>query len=283
MEGAELEQFEALTDQQRRHSRHAAALLAHTEVALEPFVIGMSCVFLYTAVTVLNMRIEEIGLFLVIALRLLPVIKAVLTQWQSVLGGLGAIEAVESRLQAMDRARELHSGTVPFQLLKQHIEFKNVVFSYPGSVRWALNIESLRIPAGKLTAIVGPSGGGKSTFVDMLPKLRRPQQGDVRLDNISIEAFELESLRNGIAYAPQHPQIFDGTVVQHIRYGMRDASDEQVEQAARLAFAHDFIENLPNKYNTLFRRGCDTVVRRPTPAPRSREGPGQTGTDTRAR
>jgi ABC-type multidrug transport system fused ATPase/permease subunit len=109
---------------------------------------------------------------------------------------------------------------------------------------------SLQLRRGTLTALVGPSGGGKSTLIDMLPRLRLPSAGRIELDGVSSAEFNLQSLRRGFAFAPQAPQMFDVTVGQHIRYGRAGADDPQVLRAAQLAGAADFIALLPNGFQT---------------------------------
>ena len=249
-EAAERAEMAALTERQRVHSVRAGSLKARLEVAVEPIIVALSCVFLYVASTAFQMQIEEIGLYLLVVLRLMPVAKAMLGQRQKFLAGLGAMEAVERRLAAMSACREQDTGTREFTKLERGIRLKDVSFRYPEAGSPALDRISLDIPAGKMTALVGPSGSGKSTLIDLLPKLRRPQTGEILLDDASISDFTVTSLRRGIAYVPQDPQIFGVTVAEHIRYGDPEASSAEVEKAARLAGAGEFIAALPQGYET---------------------------------
>jgi ATP-binding cassette, subfamily B, bacterial MsbA len=115
----------------------------------------------------------------------------------------------------------------------------------------ALNNLSLFIPAHKMTALVGPSGAGKSTLIDLLPRLREPQLGAILFDGVPQSEFDCGSLRRAISFAPQSPQIFNVTIAEHIRYGWPQASMDDIRIAARLAQAADFIEALPEGYNTM--------------------------------
>ena len=256
-EAAERAEMAALTERQRAHSVRAGSLRARLEVAMEPIIVALSCAFLYVAATAFQMQIEEIGLYLLVVLRLIPVAKAILGSRQKFLGGLGAVEAVERRLADMSACREQDTGTHEFTGLERGICLKDVTFPYPGAKVPALDRISFDIPAGKMTALVGPSGSGKSTLIDLLPKLRRPQRGAILLDDSPIVDFTVRSLRRGIAYVPQDPQIFDVTVAEHIRYGDPEASDAEVEEAARLVGADEFIAALPQGYET--RLGEDGV------------------------
>jgi len=99
--------------------------------------------------------------------------------------------------------------------------------------------------------LVGSSGSGKSTLIDLLPRLRQPDSGEIKIGEHSINEYKLSNLRQSISYVPQEPQIFDGTVKNHILYGKSDASNEEIIEAVKLAGADAFIEQLPEKYDTL--------------------------------
>ena len=101
-----------------------------------------------------------------------------------------------------------------------------------------------------MTALVGPSGAGKSTLIDILPRLRTPQKGEVLFDGVPQSEFSTESLRKAIGFAPQSPQIFNVSPAEHIRYGCPDASMDDIIGAAKGAQADEFIQRLPNGYNT---------------------------------
>ena len=236
---------------QRDHLVRLAALLARIEVIVEPLVVGIGFALLYLGVTAFDLRLEQIGLFLVIVLRLLPVIKEAMRTRQSVLAALGGLDAVDRRLDAMKEAAEDGGGGARFDGLDQGIRIEDLRFDYGGGVAVpALDGLSLAIPAKKMTALVGPSGGGKSTLVDMLPRLREPDGGRICIDGRPLSDFSRASLRAGIAYAPQAPQIFNVTPAQHIRYGRSEATMDEVREAARLAGADDFIRALPEGYDT---------------------------------
>ena len=249
-EAAEQKEFYTLTQTQRKHSVFISILRAKTEVSMDPVVIGMSLVFLYFAYTVLHMQIEMLGLYLVVALRLMPIIKGVITQWQSLQGFLGSMEAVEDRYQAMMESVEKDTGTEFLSQLKQSILIDNVSYRYPTGKGDALKDITIEFEVGTMTAIVGASGSGKSTLIDLLPRLRLPIGGVIKIDGESIEKYRLKSLRQLISYVPQSPQIFDGTVRNHILYGKSDATDEEVQEAVYLSGSKEFINQLPKGLKT---------------------------------
>lgn len=133
----------------------------------------------------------------------------------------------------------------------QRIVFDNVSFRY-GTSGHALRDIQLEIPFGQTLAIVGPNGCGKSTLVNLVQRFYDPTAGDVRLDDVDLRAMRIKDVRGRIGLVSQHTQLFDDTVLNNIRYGSMDASDEQVIAAAKRAHAHRFIEErLDNGYQSL--------------------------------
>lgn len=125
----------------------------------------------------------------------------------------------------------------------------NVGFSYDGSNR-VLDGLSITFPEGKTTALVGPSGGGKSTIMSLLLRLYDPQNGSVEIDNIDLRNVTRKSLTERTAYVGQNTFLFGTTIRENIRMGRRDATDAEVEAAAHAAQAHEFITKMPNGYDT---------------------------------
>lgn len=252
MEKAETEQMDTLAERQRGMMVTIFALLAKIEIIMEPIVICAAFLFIYFSVTAVGMRLEEIGLFLVMVMRLLPVVKEAARTRQSNRASLTSYKVISNRFAEATAAREKGGGTEILPGLHQELRFHNVVFAYgEGRDKAALNGIDLTIPAGEITALVGPSGAGKSTLLDMIPRLRHPQSGTIEIDGTDIERFTLESLRQKIAYAPQTPQVFNVSVAEHIRYGKADATVEEIRAAAELAGALAFIEAMPDGFDTV--------------------------------
>ncbi len=256
-EAAEKKEFHQLTRVQRKYSVFGAILLAKTNVVMEPIVIGSSLMLLYISYTVLNLQIEIIGIYLVILLRLLPTVKGVLSMWQKVQSNLGSIEVIEDRLKTMQDFIELDTGQVLLYQLKKSINISNVYYRYQANEPDVLKNIKIKFKAGEMVALVGPSGSGKSTLIDLLPRLREPSKGVIKIDGIDVQSYTLKTLRNAMAYVPQSPQIFNGKVKDHILYGKVDASKEEVKEAAQLAGAKDFINQLPQGFDTVL--GEDAV------------------------
>lgn len=139
---------------------------------------------------------------------------------------------------------------VPVDRLQGAMKFENVTFSYvPGEP--ALRDVSIEIPAGTVCALVGPSGAGKSTFASLVPRFYDVDSGAVKIDGIDVRDMRLADLRRNIAVVSQDPILFNDTIYNNLLFGRPDATREDVEAAAKAAFAHDFILSLPKGYETL--------------------------------
>lgn len=141
-------------------------------------------------------------------------------------------------------------GAVTLGHVRGEIEFKQVEFRYEDYLDNVLNQLSLKINPGEYVALVGPSGAGKTTFCSLIPRFYDVSAGEVMLDGIDVRTIDLASLRNNIGIVQQDVYLFAGTVMENIRYGNPEASDEEIIAAARSANAHDFIMKLPNGYQS---------------------------------
>lgn len=146
-----------------------------------------------------------------------------------------------------DREKE-KKGAKPLKDVKGKITFKNATFSYEDNM--ILDNLSLEIEEGKMLALVGPSGGGKTTFCNLIPRFYDLNKGDILIDDKSIYDVTLESLRANIGIVQQEVFLFTGTIKENIRYGNLDASDEEIIEAAKRANIHDFIMDLEDGYDT---------------------------------
>lgn len=133
--------------------------------------------------------------------------------------------------------------------IKGNIEMQNVSFRYQDSDK-VLNHVNLKICAGTTTALVGPSGGGKTTLCHLIPRFYDPTAGEILLDGANIQDVKLSSLRRHIGLVQQDIFLFTGSIKDNIRYGRLDATDEEIMEAAKRADIHEFIMSLPDKYDT---------------------------------
>ena len=160
--------------------------------------------------------------------------------------------AAERVFAVVDEKPEVESPDA-FELapLKNKIEFKDIVFSYPSSQGAVLKGINLSVEAGHNVAIVGPNGSGKTTLANLIPRLYDPQSGQVLIDGKDIRQATLFSLRDQIGLVTQNVTTFNDTIAANIAYGKADATKEQIIAAAKRSFAHEFIEPLPDGYDTV--------------------------------
>jgi subfamily B ATP-binding cassette protein MsbA len=136
-------------------------------------------------------------------------------------------------------------------ITNSEIKFNNINFKYNSDEENVLNNINLNIAGGKMTSLVGYSGSGKSTILNLIPRFYDAQSGDVLIDNQSIYKVKIKSLRDKISLVSQDTTLFDDTIKNNIRYGKDNVSDEEIISAAKLSFANEFIEKLPDQYETV--------------------------------
>ena len=181
----------------------------------------------------------------------------------SMAGFADLYSGLQKTLGATQRVRELINEKVEVLTIEQHnilninkiqgsVAFENIGFSYPSrSDVPVLNDVSFSIEAGKQIAFVGTSGAGKSTIASLMLGFYYPTSGSVSFDGISMDKISIGELRTQIAYVPQDILLFGGTIRENIAYGRPGASDEEITEAAQKAFAMDFIEQFPEKFDTI--------------------------------
>ena len=141
-------------------------------------------------------------------------------------------------------------GAVDVGRARGHVRFEHVDFSYSGRTDTLADVSFDAAP-GEVVAIVGPTGAGKSTMVSLIPRFYAPKSGRITLDGRDLRDVTLKSLRRQVSIVLQEPLLFSGSVAENIRYGRLEATDDEVVEAAKAANAHEFIERLPQKYDTV--------------------------------
>ncbi len=159
------------------------------------------------------------------------------------------------RIEEIFSLEEERTGGKKIDVFKREMEFKNVWFRYPQGDRWALKEINLTIKKGEKIAIIGKSGAGKSTLVSLIPRFYDPLKGKVLIDGMDLQEVDLVSLRRLIGIVSQEIVIFNMTVYENIALGKPGATLEEVIEAAKLAYAHEFIEKLPKGYYTMIGEG----------------------------
>ncbi|MDP3982045.1 MAG: ABC transporter ATP-binding protein, partial [bacterium] len=170
--------------------------------------------------------------------------------WHSVQHGITSLEFSERMLSTPPEVYKPERG-VYLDKIKGDITFKNVSFRYATNQPWVLKNISFHVAQGEKVALVGKSGEGKSTLADLISCMYHPAKGSVRIDGVDAKRLDLKKLRSSIAVVPQEVVLFNDTVKNNIRYGKWNTASKEVEEAAQLAHAHDFIQKFPKKYDQM--------------------------------
>jgi ATP-binding cassette subfamily B protein len=166
-------------------------------------------------------------------------------QFEEAMAGFGRFsEIMEQQPDITDRP-----GAIELKRVKGEVEFRNVTFSYNKREK-VLNNINIEIKNGQTLALVGPSGGGKTTLCHLIPRFYEVDEGAILIDGIDIRDVKVKSLRENIGLVQQDVFIFSGSIRDNIMYGKVDATDEEIMEAAKRANIHDFIETLENGYDT---------------------------------
>ena len=176
--------------------------------------------------------------------RSLSTLNVILNQGLSAASRILSVVDTERFIKNENDAKDL-------SISKANIEFKDVIFSYNQSNGEVLKKVNLTFEGGKMTSLVGHSGSGKSTILNLIPRFYDCSMGDIKIDNQSIYNSTIESLRKSISLVSQETTLFDDTIKNNIKYANLDATDEEVLQAAKLSYCDEFINKLPDKYETL--------------------------------
>ncbi|BCA54250.1 Lipid A export ATP-binding/permease protein MsbA [Nitrospira sp. KM1] len=172
----------------------------------------------------------------------------------------GSNNTIQQALAAAERVfgvidlkseQEQERGQLTLPPISRSVTYQDVTFHYEGQSVPALADIDLTIRAGEMVAIVGSSGSGKTTLVNLLPRFYEPTAGRILIDGIDIQSYTLQSLRSQIGIVSQEVVLFDDSIRNNIAFGRRNATDEQIIQAARQAYAHDFVDRLPQRYDTV--------------------------------
>ena len=176
--------------------------------------------------------------------RSLSTLNVILNQGLSAASRILSVIDTEKSIKNLENAKEIN-------VEKANIKFKDVMFSYNESDGEVLKNVNLEFEGGKMTSLVGHSGSGKSTILNLIPRFYDCGSGDISVDDQSIYDVTLHSLRKNISLVSQETTLFDDTIKNNIKYANLDASDEEILNAAKLSHCEEFINNLPEKYETL--------------------------------
>ncbi|MBP2237121.1 ATP-binding cassette subfamily B protein [Sinorhizobium kostiense] len=242
---------EAIIDRAENRANRIARLSERTAPMTETFAgLAISSVLAYAAFRTIYSNIPPGAFFAFVAALLMAYDPARRLARLQVSLERAAVNArmIYEILDTVPHQRDRPDAT-ELTIHEATVELREVRFAY-GSGDEILKGVSFRAEGGKTTALVGPSGAGKSTIISLIPRFYDPKSGQILIDGQDIATVTKQSLRNGLAYVSQQPYLFEGSIRDNIRYGRPDATDAEIEEAARLAYAHEFILAQPQGYDT---------------------------------
>lgn len=251
-ESQESVRFSRINNEVRSQNLRQAVAAAATSPLIHLIASIAVAVVVYVAVVQSNEGEATVGSFVSFITALLMLL-APLRHLADVNAPLQrGLAAAESVFQLLDQAAESDDGKISLDVVNGDLQFDNVSFAYPRSERQALDRVSLSLKAGQTVALVGQSGGGKTTMASLVPRFYNPDSGRILLDGHDLQTLSLQCLRSNIAYVSQDVLLFNDTVAANIAYGdSRSVPMEEVEAAAKAANAFEFIQAMPEGFNTV--------------------------------
>jgi subfamily B ATP-binding cassette protein MsbA len=215
-------------------------------------VVGVAAIIWYGGFLVINgsMTPGEFFSFLTAMFMAYTPLRRLSGSNNAIQQALAAAERVFSVLD-LNTEQDAERGRLELLRIGQSVTFDDVTFHYESQTVPALNDINLTIRAGEMVALVGSSGSGKTTLVNLIPRFYEPTDGRILIDGVDIQSYTLRSLRSRIGMVSQDVVLFDDSIRNNIAFGREDATDEDIFYAARLAYAHEFVERLPQGYQTV--------------------------------
>lgn len=211
-------------------------------------LVGMVVVAFNILIVDGELRAASLLTFMFVLFRMMPLVSQVNQSREQLNRFQGSVDNIKQLLKSTNKIYQ-KNGTRQFSTLKKGIDFVSVDFGYTASEPILHNI-TLSIQKGKTTALVGASGAGKTTLADLIPRFYDPQQGQILIDGVDLQEFDINSLRRRMSVVSQDTFIFNNTIRYNIAYGLTDIDDGAIWEVANLANATDFIQELPEQLDT---------------------------------
>ncbi len=252
-ENFETQRADGHLDQLMQKNKKITTVLIRMSPIMEVLTGIMIAILIYYSGTLIaNNEIKVNNFFSFLAAMMLAYqpVRALSTLNMVVNQGLSAANRILPIVDTKNLIRDKNDAK-DINVSEGSIKFSNVSFKYETNEKNVLNNINLNFEGGKMTALVGHSGSGKSTILNLIPRFYQPESGDILIDNQSIFDTKILSLREQISLVSQETTLFDDTIKNNIKYANEDATDEEIENVAILSNSDDFIQKLPNKYETL--------------------------------
>ncbi|MBF8262555.1 MAG: msbA [Parachlamydiales bacterium] len=247
MEGFSLRKYKEQNDQMAALESQSAKYNLLTRPVMHLIATACLAIVVLFGLYTLRMTVGQLLMFCGLLHLFYEPVKKFAEENANVQKGVVAAERMFEVLNLKPQIQD-HDGAIHMDQFNTAIEFDRVSFKYNND--WVIRDLSFKVKKGEVVALVGATGAGKSTIVQLLPRLYEVQEGEIRIDSTPIETLSQKSLREQIAFVPQRPFLFYDTVAANIAFG-RSYSREEIEDAAKKAYAHEFIVDLPKGYDTL--------------------------------
>ncbi len=252
-ENFEKQRGEKFIEELKETSRKINVVLVRASPIMEAMTgIMIALLIFISAKLVINNELEVSNFFSFLAAMMLAYqpVRSLATLNIGIQQGIAGAKRIIPILDDVSEIRD-HENTKDLTISEGSIEFNDVSFNYNNNENGVLRSINLKIPGQKMTALVGHSGAGKSTILNLIPRFYNIKNGDIKIDNQSIYKSKIFSVRKNISLVSQDTTLFDDTIINNIKYANFSASNQEVEEAAKFSFADDFIQKLPNKYDTI--------------------------------
>ena len=249
----EKQRGEKYLDELKETSRKINVVMVRASPIMEAMTGIMIAGLIYiSAKLVINNELEVSNFFSFLAAMMLAYqpVRSLATLNIAIQQGISGAKRIIPILDDVNEIKE-NINDKEIKISQATIEFTNVSFKYDIEENKILESINLKIPGKKMTALVGHSGAGKSTILNLIPRFYNIDDGDIKIDDQSIYKSKISSLRKNISLVSQDTTLFDDTITNNIKYANMNASNEEIQEAAKFSFADDFIQNLPKKYDTL--------------------------------
>lgn len=248
-ENLEVKKFDDLTKEYTKNNTDFWMNGVKIESFFQIIIFSIAILILSISTLVLSLPLAMLLVFIYILIRLTDPLRQLNARRHEIAGELASLEKIDLTLQESREQDSIRSGTSPFTSLNDRIDFDHVWFAYTQS-KPVLRDISFSVHKNEMVALVGASGGGKTTIVDLIIRLIEPDSGSIKIDGTDIRSFNLSDYHAKIGFVSQESYIFNDSVLNNICYGAASVSKEQAVEAATIANAHEFIQQLPAGYET---------------------------------
>lgn len=224
-------------------------LQASIPYLFQPIGLAVMLLAIYVSIEYYNLPLSEAGIIVFTLYRLIPVVGSVVADRSHIYSVIPNYEQI-NRLTTNAREHAQKTGSRKFRRLERGIELNCVHYSYPNRGKVLMDA-NMSFEKDKMTAIVGESGAGKSTIIDLVVGFYEPSEGEITIDGVPLNAYDIYSFRQRVGYVPQDVMLFNKSIKENVLWSAEDAGDHEMIEALKIANAYDFIRDMPDKFDTL--------------------------------